>query len=110
MMHNHSRGGPGRGSAAGPPECSCNGRECAPTQRKPGEGSARMRVAVAGASGYAGGELLRLINGHPALQLVLATADASAGKTLGNVHASLAGNGALCGLVLEPHCAVKEAD
>ncbi len=33
-----------------------------------------IRVAVAGASGYAGGELLRLIAGHPELELVAATA------------------------------------
>ena len=33
-----------------------------------------IRVAVAGASGYAGGELLRLIAGHPELDLVAATA------------------------------------
>ena len=29
-----------------------------------------IRVAVAGASGYAGGELLRLIAGHPEFELV----------------------------------------
>jgi len=28
-----------------------------------------MRVAVAGASGYAGGEVLRLLLGHPTLQV-----------------------------------------
>src|SRR5215472_13131197 len=109
-MHNNARGGPGRGSAAGPPERSCDGRECAPTPREPGEGSAGMRVAVVGASGYAGGELLRLISGHPVLELVLATADTSAGKTVRDIHANLAGDGALSGLVFEPHSAVKEAD
>lgn len=50
-----------------------------------------MRVAVVGASGYAGGELLRLIAGHPDLKLVLATADSSAGKAVGELHANLAG-------------------
>jgi N-acetyl-gamma-glutamyl-phosphate reductase len=69
-----------------------------------------MRVAVVGASGYAGGELLRLISGHPALELVLATADTSAGKTVSDVHASLSGNSALAGLILEPHSAVKQAE
>jgi N-acetyl-gamma-glutamyl-phosphate reductase len=69
-----------------------------------------MRVAVVGASGYAGGELLRLISGHPALELVLATADTSAGKTVGDVHANFAGDDALSCLVFEPHSAVKEAD
>ena len=38
-----------------------------------------IRVAVAGASGYAGGELLRLIAGHPELDLVAATAHSQAG-------------------------------
>ena len=38
-----------------------------------------IRVAVAGASGYAGGELLRLLAGHPELDLVAATAHSQAG-------------------------------
>ncbi|ORV18339.1 N-acetyl-gamma-glutamyl-phosphate reductase [Mycobacterium celatum] len=47
-----------------------------------------MRVAVAGASGYAGGEILRLLLGHPAygdgrLTIGAVTAAASAGSTLG---------------------------
>jgi N-acetyl-gamma-glutamyl-phosphate reductase len=66
-----------------------------------------MRVAVVGASGYAGGELLRLIAGHPDLDLVLATADSSAGKPVGEVHANLAGRPGLANLVFEPHSAAK---
>lgn len=46
-------------------------------------------VAVAGASGYAGGELLRLIAGHPDLELVAATAHGQAGARLGDVHPHL---------------------
>ncbi|WP_432975388.1 N-acetyl-gamma-glutamyl-phosphate reductase [Dactylosporangium sp. CA-233914] len=45
-----------------------------------------IRVAVAGASGYAGGELLRLIAGHPNLELAAATGFAQAGSTIGSVH------------------------
>ena len=41
------------------------------------------RVAVAGASGYAGGELLRLLLGHPEVEIGALTANASAGTTLG---------------------------
>jgi N-acetyl-gamma-glutamyl-phosphate reductase len=48
-----------------------------------------IRVAVAGASGYAGGELLRLIAGHPYLDLVAVTAHGSAGARLGDVHPQL---------------------
>ncbi|WP_111768291.1 N-acetyl-gamma-glutamyl-phosphate reductase [Nakamurella deserti] len=41
------------------------------------------RVAVAGASGYAGGELLRLLLGHPEVEIGALTAHASAGTLLG---------------------------
>ncbi|MGW4156688.1 N-acetyl-gamma-glutamyl-phosphate reductase [Micromonospora chersina] len=50
-----------------------------------------IRVAVAGASGYAGGELLRLLAGHPEFDLVAATAHASAGRPAAAVHPQLAG-------------------
>jgi N-acetyl-gamma-glutamyl-phosphate reductase len=45
-----------------------------------------MRVAVVGASGYAGQELLRLAAAHPALEVVLATGESAAGIAIG-VHA-----------------------
>jgi N-acetyl-gamma-glutamyl-phosphate reductase len=50
-----------------------------------------IRVAVAGASGYAGGELLRLIAGHPEFDLVAATAHSQAGSPVGAVHPQLTG-------------------
>ncbi len=50
-----------------------------------------IRVAVAGASGYAGGELLRLIAGHPEFELVAATAHSQAGSPVAAVHPQLAG-------------------
>jgi N-acetyl-gamma-glutamyl-phosphate reductase len=46
-------------------------------------------VAVAGASGYAGGELLRLIAGHPHLDLAVATGNSQAGQPVGAVHPNL---------------------
>jgi N-acetyl-gamma-glutamyl-phosphate reductase len=46
---------------------------------------------VAGASGYAGGELLRLLAGHPSFDLVAATAHAHAGSHVTAVHPQLAG-------------------
>lgn len=48
-----------------------------------------LRVAVAGASGYAGGELLRLIALHPELELRVATAATHAGQPIGAVHPHL---------------------
>jgi N-acetyl-gamma-glutamyl-phosphate reductase len=47
------------------------------------------RVAVAGASGYAGGELLRLISAHPDLELAAVTAHGNAGQQVGSVHPNL---------------------
>src|ERR1700732_4988709 len=49
-----------------------------------------VRVSVAGASGYAGGELLRLVSGHPDLELGPVTAAASAGAAVTDVHPHLA--------------------
>ncbi|WP_433803735.1 N-acetyl-gamma-glutamyl-phosphate reductase [Actinomycetospora sp. CA-084318] len=43
----------------------------------------RMRIAVAGASGYVGGELLRLALGHPEVEVGALTAGDSAGSLLG---------------------------
>lgn len=50
-----------------------------------------IRVAVAGASGYAGGELLRLLAGHPEFDLAAATAHSQAGAHVTSVHPQLAG-------------------
>ena len=69
-----------------------------------------MRVAVAGASGYAGGELLRLLAAHPDFELGVLTADSSAGKTVGEVHQQLAGATGLAARVFEPHSALKAGD
>lgn len=48
-----------------------------------------FRVAVAGASGYVGAELLRLIAEHPDLELGAATAHTNAGETIGSIHPHL---------------------
>lgn len=47
------------------------------------------RVAVAGASGYAGGELLRLLLAHPEVEIGTLTAAANAGRRLGTVQPHL---------------------
>lgn len=56
-------------------------------------------VAVAGASGYAGGEVLRLILGHPGLRIGALTAGANAGERLGLLQPHLL---PLADRVLEP--------
>jgi len=49
----------------------------------------RIRAAVAGASGYAGGEVLRLLLGHPAVEIGALTAASSAGEPLGKLQPHL---------------------
>jgi N-acetyl-gamma-glutamyl-phosphate reductase len=49
-----------------------------------------IRVAVVGATGYTGGELLRLLAGHPAVRLTVVTSEQSAGKPVADSFPSLA--------------------
>ena len=48
-----------------------------------------LSVGVAGASGYAGGELLRLIAGHPNLAIQVAAAGGKVGQPICSVHPQL---------------------
>ncbi len=48
-----------------------------------------FKVAVAGASGYVGGELLRLIAMHPELELGAVTANSNAGQLVSTLHPHL---------------------
>lgn len=52
-------------------------------------GAAPRRVGIVGASGYTGAELLRLVAGHPDLELVLATGDSMAGRRAADLYPSL---------------------
>jgi len=45
----------------------------------------KTRIAVLGASGYTGAELLRLLIRHPRVEIVLLTADRRAGQNMGDV-------------------------
>jgi len=49
-----------------------------------------MTVAVVGATGYTGGELLRLLAGHPRVRLTAVTSEQSAGKPIAEAFPSLA--------------------
>ncbi|MCX5383497.1 N-acetyl-gamma-glutamyl-phosphate reductase [Streptomyces sp. NBC_00083] len=60
---------------------------------------AAVRAAVAGASGYAGGELLRLLLGHPGVEIGALTANSNAGQPLGALQPHLV---PLAGRTLEP--------
>lgn len=48
------------------------------------------RVGIIGASGYTGAELLRLLDGHQALDVAVATGDSKAGTRLADLYPSLA--------------------
>ncbi|HWC33255.1 MAG TPA: N-acetyl-gamma-glutamyl-phosphate reductase [Mycobacteriales bacterium] len=48
-----------------------------------------IRTAVVGASGYSGGELLRLIDTHPMLEVGALVAGGNAGRALGELHPQL---------------------
>ena len=48
-----------------------------------------MKTAVIGASGYAGGELLRLLSTHPHLQVTQVSAHSNAGELITSVHPHL---------------------
>ena len=50
-----------------------------------------IRTAVFGASGYAGGELVKLLDRHEVFDLVYLGAHSRAGEVLGDVHPQLAG-------------------
>jgi N-acetyl-gamma-glutamyl-phosphate reductase len=49
----------------------------------------KRKVAVAGASGYAGGEVLRLLLGHPDVEIGAITAGSNAGEALGALQPHL---------------------
>jgi N-acetyl-gamma-glutamyl-phosphate/LysW-gamma-L-alpha-aminoadipyl-6-phosphate reductase len=60
---------------------------------------APLEVAVLGASGYVGGELLRLLLGHPRVTVLAAVSDRLAGRRVDSTHPNLRG---LTGLVFRP--------
>jgi len=53
--------------------------------------SKKFRVAIAGASGYAGAELVRLAAAHPYYELTAVTSEKSAGQRVSSVFPSLTG-------------------
>lgn len=57
-----------------------------------------LNVAIVGASGYTGLELIRILHGHPEVALVCLTSEQSAGKRISDVFPTLRGR---CDLVLE---------
>ena len=48
-----------------------------------------LRVAISGSSGYVGGELARVLEQHPNVELVTVTGNSSVGSTLGSLNPEL---------------------
>ncbi|MFL6181033.1 MAG: N-acetyl-gamma-glutamyl-phosphate reductase [Actinomycetes bacterium] len=72
-------------------------------------------AAVVGASGYTGGELLRLLASHPALSVGPVFGSSSAGRTLGSVHRNLPRLastliGSIDDVVTDPRSAIGHVD
>ena len=56
----------------------------------------KIRVAIAGGTGYTGGELFRILLNHPNVEIVAATTTSSAGVPVAQVHRDLIGETDLC--------------
>jgi N-acetyl-gamma-glutamyl-phosphate reductase len=70
----------------------------------------KFRIAIAGASGYAGVELVRLVALHPHFELTAVTSEKSAGSSLATVFPSLAGLVSLSFQALTPEALLDHAD
>ena len=58
--------------------------------------SKKIRVAIAGGTGYTGGELFRILMNHPNVEIVAATTTSSEGTPVASVHRDLIGETDLC--------------
>ena len=56
----------------------------------------KIKVAIAGGTGYTGGELFRILLNHPAVEIVAATTTSSEGTPVASVHRDLIGETDLC--------------
>ncbi|GAA4859903.1 N-acetyl-gamma-glutamyl-phosphate reductase [Kitasatospora terrestris] len=70
----------------------------------------KIRVAVAGASGYTGGEVIRLLLDHPDVELAFLSAERSAGTPIGAVHPWLRNHPGAAGLKFRPLAELEEVD
>ena len=73
-------------------------------------GETRVRVAVIGATGYVGAELLRVLSRHPGVDLVFASSEQYRGKRASDVYPALIGHADLVLEAPEPELAAKRAE
>ncbi|MFF7726173.1 N-acetyl-gamma-glutamyl-phosphate reductase [Streptomyces sp. NPDC008001] len=70
----------------------------------------KLRVAVVGASGYTGGEVIRLLLEHPHVELAFLSAERSAGAQVGAVHPWLRNHPGAAGLKFRPLSELPDVD
>jgi N-acetyl-gamma-glutamyl-phosphate reductase len=69
-----------------------------------------LKVAIIGASGYTGGELLRLLGRHPSVEVTAVTSEQSAGKPVTDLFPNLPGMGDRRFEPFETGAVLKKAD
>lgn len=72
--------------------------------------SAKLKIAIAGSSGYAGGELFRLLLHHHHATMTAVTSEKSAGQPLTSIFPHLAGLTDLICEPLDPEAIARRAD
>jgi N-acetyl-gamma-glutamyl-phosphate reductase len=72
--------------------------------------SDRIRVAIVGASGYTGAELIRLLLGHPRVTITAVMAKRAAGQRIDEVFPHLVGRLALPVEAFDPDVVARKAD
>ncbi len=76
----------------------------------PGMSSVRLKLAIVGSSGYAGGELFRMLLHHPLATVTAVTSERSAGKPIADIFPHLAGLADLICEPLDPEEIAKKSD
>ncbi|MFH8683922.1 N-acetyl-gamma-glutamyl-phosphate reductase [Streptomyces lydicus] len=70
----------------------------------------KIRVAVLGASGYTGGEMIRLLLEHPQVELAFLSAERAAGTAVGSSHPWLRNHPKAAGLTFRPLRELADTD
>ncbi len=75
-----------------------------------GTGKGQLKTAVIGSSGYAGGELLRILLGHPHVAVTAVTSEKSAGRPIASLFPHLLNVTDLVCEAFDPSAIAKKAD
>ena len=69
-----------------------NDKRCCLSQTDKKESQRAVRVGILGAAGYTGGELIRVLLGHPEAEIVFAHSESNAGNLVSDIHEGLLGD------------------